>query len=92
MNGEFDDMGYESDDDGVKLNRWDLAAFRRHVRGLNKVLADIRGYCPEANFYLACDSLHVMSGQSHVGHTGEKACQKNSIVSESLFHSGGGDW
>lgn len=57
---------------------------------LNDLLREIRVKSPEANYYLAEDSLHLMKGESHS--LGGKPIHANSVESVRIAHSGGGDW
>lgn len=67
--------------------------FIKLVKGLNDLLAEVRKDIPEANYYLQEDELHLMSGPSH-DNRGFKdiARPDRSLLSETLFYSGGGGW
>ena len=66
--------------------------FLKLVQGLNDLLVDIRKKTPNANYYLAEDSLNILSGESHDGRNSEIKRQDRVMVYERLLHSGGGDW
>ena len=65
--------------------------FAKHVRALNKLLEEIQEYEPEAEYYLACDTLNLMIGPSHEGSRGV-AHQERVACSMTLVRSDGGDW
>jgi hypothetical protein len=82
--------------DGVSATTPVLSAEHRHrfralVAGLNELLDDVRKECPEANYYLANDSFHVLSGGSH-DDPGAHARQDRSLECVTLRRSSGGDW
>lgn len=64
--------------------------FLKLVQGLNDLLVDIRKKTPNANYYLADDSFHLLSGPSH--DDDESLCQDRSMISSYLKYSGGGGW
>lgn len=64
--------------------------FLKLVQGLNDLLVDIRKKTPNANYYLADDSFHLLSGPSH--DADESLCQDRSMISARLKYSGGGGW
>jgi len=64
--------------------------FLKLVQGLNDLLVDIRKKTPNANYYLADDSFHLLSGPSH--DVDESLCQDRSMISARLKYSGGGGW
>lgn len=68
--------------------------FAEHVRQLNELLMEIREKHPGANYYLANDSLHLLSGPSHDDVAGGvcRARQDRSMAVVTLRGSGGGDW
>ena len=66
--------------------------FLKLVQGLNDLLVDIRKTTPNANYYLAEDSLNILSGESHDGRNSEVKRQDRVMVYERSLHSGGGDW
>ena len=41
--------------------------FLKLVQGLNDLLVDIRKKTPNANYYLADDSLNIISAEAHLG-------------------------
>ena len=64
--------------------------FLKLVQGLNDLLVDIRKTTPNANYYLADDSFHLLSGPSH--DDDGFLCQDSSMISAHLKYSGGGGW
>jgi len=69
----------------------DQRRFKRLTKGLRDLLAEIREYCPEANYYLAMENLHLMVGDCH--DELDKPRQDRIVCSETLGHPcGGGDW
>lgn len=67
--------------------------FLKLVQGLNDLLVDIRKNTPNANYYLAEDSLHILSDESHDDDDHyERMRQDRSMIMMRLLHSGGGDW
>lgn len=64
--------------------------FRTHVRGLNEVLEALRESYPNANYYLALETLYVLSDESH--DENGNARQDRILLLEYLRNSGGGDW
>lgn len=71
-----------------------LREFSRAIAELNHACAVLREWHPEANLYLAADTLHLLSGPSHddMGTGGLKARRDRSIISGQLRNAGGGDW
>lgn len=65
--------------------------FKRAIDELNTLRDEIAAYIPDANWYLAMESLNLMSGPSHAGY-GDRAQKQNVICSHNLYNSGGGDW
>ena len=66
--------------------------FRRLVSGLNKLIADMRsGPHPQAEYYLACDTLNLMSGPPHEG-VCAVAHPERVLDCQTLDFSDGGDW
>lgn len=50
----------------AKLTKREIAAFRRHVDGLNRLIEQVRTRIPDARYYMEGESgLHLMSGPSH---------------------------
>lgn len=69
----------------------DIRDFEKYAEKLNDVIVRIRKYCPEAQFYLACEVLNLMNGPSH-GHP-ELGIKKGEVAASVLMkHTGGGDW
>jgi hypothetical protein len=74
--------------------------FNELVAGLNALRASIARYFPHANYYLAEDTLHLMSGPSHgpaddephYGSVNTDAHPERSLCSRRIAHSSGGDW
>jgi hypothetical protein len=72
----------------------EIQRFRTHVRGLNKLINQLRERCPEAQYYLACSmaaTLNILSGSSHEG-ARAVAQQDRVVASLILEHADGGDW
>ena len=69
-----------------------LARFRSSVKKLNAIMVEMREIYPEANYYLAADSFHIMKGSSHDNDRRESPLHENSLDMVTLWHSGGGDW
>ena len=66
--------------------------FIKLVKSLNSLLEEVRKVTPNANYYLAEDTLNILSDESHEGHLSEIKRQDRVMVYERLLHSGGGDW
>lgn len=64
--------------------------FIKLVKSLNSLLEEVRKVTPNANYYLADDSFHLLSGASH--NEDEVLCLDRSMISAHLKHSGGGGW
>lgn len=65
--------------------------FRRIVDDLNKLMLEIREYEPESRYYLACNTLNLCNGETHVGvwaHPNYEVIEDSVI----LEHADGGDW
>lgn len=78
----------------AELTKEELRAFKRHVAGLNKLIASVRRRHPQAQYYLACSlgaTLNILSGDSHEGYRAE-ARQDRVMDSLRLNHADGGDW
>lgn len=71
-----------------------MREFARAIGALNHAVTVLREAHPEANLYLAADTLHLMSGPSHEesGGGGLRARPDRSLASGHLYHAGGGDW
>lgn len=65
--------------------------FRRAIRSLNDLIEEVRQRLPEAGYYLANDTLHLMSGSSHDERSAHSR-QDRILINERLRFSGGGDW
>ena len=68
-----------------------LAKFRSSVKKLNAIMGELREIHPDANYYLAADSFHMMKGPSHDDHSC-RPLHDNSLGFVTLWRSGGGDW
>ena len=68
----------------------DIRDFEKHANKLADLVEHIREYCPEANYYLAYDRLHLMNGEPHKGIG--TSCPENSVTDVHIPYSGGGDW
>lgn len=68
----------------------DIRDFEKYAKKLSGIMKRIREYRPEANAYLACESLHLMSRDFH---DISRAGQQDYCVAE-IFMEGfdGGDW
>ena len=66
--------------------------FKRYVAQLNKLMREVQEYAPEANYYLACDTLNLMLGPSHEDTPASGAIYGNVGADATLYCSGGGDW
>lgn len=72
-----------------KLTKREIAAFRRHVDGLNRLIEQVRKRIPDAQYYLESEDLHLMSGPSHEDGEGR---QDRILYTVRLEHSDGGAW
>lgn len=68
----------------------DRQRFARLVRGLNKLIQDVREYESGANYYLAGD-LNLMIGEAHEGSCG-KDHQERVACSMAVDYADGGGW
>lgn len=68
------------------------ALLAKHVEGLNALLVQVRASFPfrDACYYLANDTLHLLTGASHDG-TGVSRPER-SMANARLNHASGGDW
>jgi hypothetical protein len=73
-----------------KITQQHIKKFKELCTGLNSLLEEIRKSNPEACYYLANDTLHLMKGPDHDGSC--RALRSNVVASEKIFYSGGGDW
>lgn len=73
---------------GIKAK--DIRAFEKYANKLSEVLARIRSYNPEANIYVACDTMNLM-GRNDDGLDKETA---QTLVAASVRIDGMdcGDW
>lgn len=88
-------MNNDDDELAPELTPAELRAFKRHVKGLNTLIAQIRQRYPEAQYYLACSAgafLNILSGPSHDDTYGEPARMDRVIESLRLDYADGGDW
>ncbi len=68
----------------------DIRDFEKYAKKLSDVMNRIRKYKPEANAYLACENLHLMSCDFH---DIDRAYQQDySVVDISMENFDGGDW
>lgn len=81
-------------DDSALLRPEHRRRFERALRDLNKLIAEVREYVPEANYYLQDNSMHILSGEPHdgMGTSREVARVDRSMASEVLHHGSGGAW
>jgi hypothetical protein len=72
----------------------DHRAFERAVASLNRVLKRVHTYEPEANYYLANNTLNLMVGPSHgeLDGLGDDPHQERVANDVLLHYSSGGDW
>lgn len=78
-----------------KIKKEDAAAFKKHARALYRLIFKIRGYCPKANYYLAMESLHLLTDEMNGYDMGGISYDMNAhkiAATESLGVAGGGDW
>ena len=68
----------------------DIQDFEKYARKLSDVMKRIREYKPEANAYLACESLHLMSCDFH--DIDRIHQQDYSVVDITMENFDGGDW
>jgi len=68
-----------------------IRRFKADVRALNKTIDEARTVWPEAEYYLACATLNLMSGAHHEG-KGARARPDRVLASAVLKHGDGGDW
>lgn len=66
----------------------------RAAKLLNKILADAQKEYPEAEWYVAGSSnnLHLLSGPSHDGRSGQRPRQDRVIATAQVVTIDGGDW
>ena len=64
--------------------------FMTLCKKLNTLLEEIQKTEPEANYYLAADTLNLMKGPSHDNEC--RALRSNVVVGVVIPNSGGGDW
>lgn len=68
----------------------DIRDFEKYAKKLSGVMKRIQGYKPEANAYLACESLHLMSCDFHdIARIDQ---QNYSVVDIVMEGFDGGDW
>lgn len=67
-----------------------VTRFEKAAERLRDVIAAIHEVSPEANLYLAEDTLHLMSGPSH--DKDGTARQDRSVASVLILGAGGGAW
>jgi hypothetical protein len=65
--------------------------FARACNMMNNCLEEVREYIPESEYYLASDTLHLMTGPSHEGYRAKKHPER---IALSCLMPGmdGGDW
>lgn len=80
-----------ADEQAHRIQQQDVKAFVRAVNTLNDLMERVREYEPEAELYLAMDSLHLMIRPAHEGRRGE-AREDRSALSWTITHADGGDW
>lgn len=68
----------------------DIRDFEKYANKLEEVLQRIREYKPEANVYLAEDTLNLMSNRTHDIY--EHPLQENIVTSIYMNGFDGGDW
>lgn len=88
-------MSTQDPEESPELTPSELRAFKRHVKGLNTLIAQIRQRYPEAQYYLACSmwsDLNILSGPSHDDGYHARARLDRVIESLRLDHADGGDW
>lgn len=73
------------------IKKKDIRDFEKYAKKLSDVIVRIREYCPEAQYYLACEELHLMNGPSHE-HSELGIKKGESVASVLLKHTSCGDW
>jgi hypothetical protein len=73
-----------------KITQQHIKKFKELCTGLTDLLDQIHEINPEACYYLANDTLHLMKGPDHDDNC--RALRSNSVASEKIPYSGGGDW
>jgi|WetSurMetagenome_2_1015567.scaffolds.fasta_scaffold884152_2 hypothetical protein len=73
-----------------------IKRFTALIGDLNTLIAQIRKYCPEANYYLQEDTMCLMTGPSHddarlQGSLGG-ACTDRVVAMVRMPHADGGAW
>lgn len=77
---------------GHRIKSEDRRDFAKGINLLNRVLARVQEYEPEANYYLAMETLNLMLGASHEDGLGMKPRQDRVALDAAIWQSGGGDW
>lgn len=75
-----------------KIKSVHVKRFREIAVQMQRLLNEIREYCPEANLYQECSNWNLMCGPAH---TDDHACRpihKNLIKSIYMPFTGGGTW
>ncbi len=75
-----------------KIKAAHIKQFENGVERLNKLLAKIQEYEPNANYYLAADNFNLLKGESHAADFEGTEQQENVVASVWMPNSGGGDW
>ena len=77
----------------IKLR--DRREFYAAIKALNRVIARVRKYEPDACYYMECESMHLMTGESHddSGATGlGRSHPERSALSAIIDHADCGAW
>lgn len=67
-----------------------IRSIRRAMENLNKQLAIIRKQHPNAQYYMACNTLNLLYSDAHEDETPVQG--DNIIISELIHHADCGDW
>ena len=74
----------------MEIKKGHVNSFLRLAKDLDDLMNVIREYNPEANYYAAMDTLHLMKGSTH-GNCDEPL-HENSVESLHVTGLDGGDW
>lgn len=86
-----EDCGCESNPCECKIPAHLIRKWERAAERLNAVMREIVAEVPTAQAYLACDVLHLMTGDSHEGYRSTTR-QDRSRIDVKMTAMDGGDW
>ena len=69
-----------------------IKRFLKLAEGLDKLMAEVREYCPEASYYAADSYLHLMQGTTHSDGAEIRDLQENVAADYCLHSLDGGAW